>query len=184
MRRREFIALTGGGAAACGVGAAVRRRIRGFRWLADDCCRQRQSVSQIIWCARARFSRRRSRFGDERGASGEPGAADPQIEAAVRRYSTDALGRLLDEAGVPNAPLLSVDQVATHPQTSGLEMLERCEDDDIELVGIPLSFDGERPRAPKPWAAQHDPADVRHRGDSRCEMISRRLSESGATTMF
>jgi len=82
----------------------------------------------------------------------------PQIEAAVRRHSTDALGRLLDEAGVPNAPLLGVDQVATHPQTSALEMLGRCDNDDIELVGIPLSFDGERPRArtPAPALGQHN----------------------------
>lgn len=82
----------------------------------------------------------------------------PQIEAAVTRYSTDALGRLLDDAGVPNAPLLSVDQVATHPQTSALEMLGRCDNDDIELVGIPLSFDGERPRArtPAPALGQHN----------------------------
>ncbi len=82
----------------------------------------------------------------------------PQIEAAVRRYSTDALGRLLDGAGVPNAPLLGVDQVAAHPQTSALEMLGRCGDDDIELVGIPLSFDGKRPRAqtPAPALGQHN----------------------------
>jgi crotonobetainyl-CoA:carnitine CoA-transferase CaiB-like acyl-CoA transferase len=82
----------------------------------------------------------------------------PQMEAALRRYSTDALGRLLDEAGVPNAPLLGVDQVATHPQTSALEMLGRCSNDGIELVGIPLSFDGERPRArtPAPALGQHN----------------------------
>jgi crotonobetainyl-CoA:carnitine CoA-transferase CaiB-like acyl-CoA transferase len=82
----------------------------------------------------------------------------PKIEAAVRRHSTDALGRLLDEAGVPNAPLLAVDQVATHPQTSALEMLGRCENDEIELVGIPLSFDGKRPRArqPAPALGQHN----------------------------
>ena len=82
----------------------------------------------------------------------------PQIEAAVRCHSTDALGRLLDEAGVPNAPLLGVDQVAMHPQTSALEMLGRCDNDDIELVGIPLSFDGERPRArtPAPSLGQHN----------------------------
>ncbi len=82
----------------------------------------------------------------------------PQIEAAVTCYSTDALGQLLDDAGVPNAPLLGVDQVATHPQTSALEMLGRCDNDDIELVGIPLSFDGERPRArtPAPALGQHN----------------------------
>lgn len=82
----------------------------------------------------------------------------PQIEAAVTCYSTDALGQLFDDAGVPNAPLLGVDQVATHPQTSALEMLGRCDNDDVELVGIPLSFDGERPRArtPAPALGQHN----------------------------
>jgi crotonobetainyl-CoA:carnitine CoA-transferase CaiB-like acyl-CoA transferase len=82
----------------------------------------------------------------------------PQIEIAARHYSTDALGWLLDEAGVPNAPLLGVDQVATHPQTGALEMLARCGDDEIELVGIPISFDGARPRARKPAPAlgQHN----------------------------
>jgi crotonobetainyl-CoA:carnitine CoA-transferase CaiB-like acyl-CoA transferase len=83
----------------------------------------------------------------------------PQIEVSVRRYSTEALGCLLDEAGVPNAPLLGVDQVASHPQTTALEMLGRCENDGIDLVGIPISFDGKRPRAGKaaPSLGQHNP---------------------------
>jgi len=70
----------------------------------------------------------------------------PQIAAAVRPHTTDALGLLLDKAGVPNAPLLTVDQVAVHPQTRALDMTVRCDGDDIDLVGIPLSFDGARPR--------------------------------------
>lgn len=77
----------------------------------------------------------------------------PQIEVAVRRYSAEALGRILDEAGVPNAPLLAIDEVAAHPQTRALEMIARCENDDIELAGIPLAFDGERPRSRKPAPA-------------------------------
>lgn len=71
----------------------------------------------------------------------------PQIGAAVRLYTADALGQILDEAGVPSAPLLTVDQVAVHPQTRALDMTACCEGDDIELVGIPISFDGARPRA-------------------------------------
>lgn len=71
----------------------------------------------------------------------------PQVGAAARLYTADALGQILDEAGVPNAPLLTVDQVAVHPQTRALDMALRCEGDDIELVGIPISFNGERPRA-------------------------------------
>jgi crotonobetainyl-CoA:carnitine CoA-transferase CaiB-like acyl-CoA transferase len=82
----------------------------------------------------------------------------PQIEAAASEYSVDALGKLLDAAGVPNAPLLSVDQVATHPQTKSLEMTIRCSEDDIDLVGVPLSFNGARPRArtPAPVLGQHN----------------------------
>jgi crotonobetainyl-CoA:carnitine CoA-transferase CaiB-like acyl-CoA transferase len=82
----------------------------------------------------------------------------PQIEAAVRSHSAEALGNILDAAGVPNAPLLNVDQVAKHPQTRALGMMERCADDDIELVGIPLAFDGARPRArsPAPTLGQHN----------------------------
>lgn len=82
----------------------------------------------------------------------------PQIEAAVRGYSADALGKILDKAGVPNAPLLTTDQVARHPQTRALDMMVRCTHDDIELVGIPLAFDGTRPRArtAAPALGQHN----------------------------
>jgi crotonobetainyl-CoA:carnitine CoA-transferase CaiB-like acyl-CoA transferase len=57
------------------------------------------------------------------------------------------LGRRLDEAGVPNAPLLDVGQVAGHPQTQALGMAEKSSPEGIDLVGLPLSFDGRRPRA-------------------------------------
>lgn len=82
----------------------------------------------------------------------------PQIAAAVRRYTADALGGILDEAGVPNAPLLTTDQVARHPQTRALDMMMRCAGDDIELVGLPLAFDGARPRAhtAAPALGQHN----------------------------
>jgi crotonobetainyl-CoA:carnitine CoA-transferase CaiB-like acyl-CoA transferase len=82
----------------------------------------------------------------------------PQIERAVRQYSVEGLGRLLDEAGVPNAPLLGLDEVAAHPQTHALDMTVRCGSDDIDLVGVPLAFDGTRPRArtPAPALGQHN----------------------------
>ena len=71
----------------------------------------------------------------------------PEITAVTQTLNTDALGRTLDEAGVPNAPLLDVDEVSSHPQPRALDMTVRCSADDIDLMGIPLSFDGERPRA-------------------------------------
>ncbi|MGN8549629.1 CaiB/BaiF CoA transferase family protein [Bradyrhizobium sp. 13971] len=82
----------------------------------------------------------------------------PQIAAAVRKYTADALGGILDGAGVPNAPLLTTDQVAEHPQTRALDMMVRCAGDDIDLVGVPLAFDGTRPRArtAAPALGQHN----------------------------
>jgi crotonobetainyl-CoA:carnitine CoA-transferase CaiB-like acyl-CoA transferase len=74
------------------------------------------------------------------------GGLIPRIAEAVRRHGSEALGLLLDAAGVPNAPLLTVDQVANHSQTKALDMTVRCEGDGIDLMGIPLSFDGQRPR--------------------------------------
>jgi crotonobetainyl-CoA:carnitine CoA-transferase CaiB-like acyl-CoA transferase len=71
----------------------------------------------------------------------------PLIAAAVRRHSSDSIGARLDKAGVPNAPLLRVDEVATHPQTRALGITQSCADDGIELIGIPISLNGERPRA-------------------------------------
>jgi crotonobetainyl-CoA:carnitine CoA-transferase CaiB-like acyl-CoA transferase len=82
----------------------------------------------------------------------------PIIERCVRQFSASNLGRVLDDAGVPNAPLLGVDEVTSHPQTRALDMTVRCTDDDIELIGVPLSFDGVRPRArtAAPALGQHN----------------------------
>jgi len=81
-----------------------------------------------------------------------------QISEVTSKFSTDELGRKLDAAGVPNAPLLTVDQVSRHPQTRALDMTVRCSEDDIDLMGVPLAFDGERPRArsPAPRLGEHN----------------------------
>jgi crotonobetainyl-CoA:carnitine CoA-transferase CaiB-like acyl-CoA transferase len=71
----------------------------------------------------------------------------PIIEAAVARFTVDALCVKLDAAGVPNSPLLTADQVARHPQTEAVGMLGVC-DDGVRFAGIPLTFDGTRPRSP------------------------------------
>lgn len=82
----------------------------------------------------------------------------PRIAAAVATHTVEALSTVLDEAGVPNAPLLSVDQVANHPQTDALGMLEACAGDELALAGIPLSFGAVRPRSAKraPGLGEHN----------------------------
>ena len=69
----------------------------------------------------------------------------PIVAEAVSRFGMEELGNRLDAVGVPNAPLLGVQDVAHHPQTKALDMTVAC-DDNLSLVSIPLSFDGKRPR--------------------------------------
>jgi crotonobetainyl-CoA:carnitine CoA-transferase CaiB-like acyl-CoA transferase len=82
----------------------------------------------------------------------------PMIADRVRTIPADRLGELLDAAGVPNAPLLKIDQVFTHPQTKALDMMVRCPGEDLDLVGVPLAIDGVRPRArtPAPELGAHN----------------------------
>jgi crotonobetainyl-CoA:carnitine CoA-transferase CaiB-like acyl-CoA transferase len=57
----------------------------------------------------------------------------------------------LDEAGVPCAPLQSVSEVLNHPQTKALGIMTPTPDGAMQLVAMPLRFDGKRPpvrRAP------------------------------------
>jgi crotonobetainyl-CoA:carnitine CoA-transferase CaiB-like acyl-CoA transferase len=81
------------------------------------------------------------------------------IGEAVSRHTVKSLGQILDAAGVPNAPILAVDQVATHPQTAALGMLAPCDNDELPLVGVPLVVNGERPRdrRPPPSLGEHNP---------------------------
>lgn len=51
----------------------------------------------------------------------------------------------LDAAGVPNAPMLGLDEVLAHPQCAAVGMMQDPPDGGVPLLGLPLSFDGERP---------------------------------------
>ena len=90
-----------------------------------------------------------------------------RISAATAKYTVAGLGKTLDEAGVPNSPLLTVDQVADHPQTNAVGMLRGCEGQDLRLAGIPLTLNGARPRAntPAPALGEHNAQWLRSRKD-------------------
>ncbi len=80
------------------------------------------------------------------------------IEAIVRRRSNAEWIQVLDAAGIPNAPMQSIKDVLEHPQTKALDILQKSPTGDIELVGLPISFDGERPgfRKAPPELGQHN----------------------------
>lgn len=61
-------------------------------------------------------------------------------------FKTETRGHwasLFDAAGIPNGPINSMDQVIADPQTQALGQIQR--QGALSLVGLPLSFDGERP---------------------------------------
>jgi len=52
----------------------------------------------------------------------------------------------LDNAGIPNSPIQTLDKVVNDAQTAALGMLQRWAGSPaLSLVGLPLSFDGARP---------------------------------------
>lgn len=90
------------------------------------------------------------------------------IEELIAERTAAQWSEALDAAGVPNAPIQTIAQVLEHPQTKALGILQQSPDGEITLVGLPLSFNGERPafrRAPPKLGAhtgeifgEHKPA--------------------------
>jgi crotonobetainyl-CoA:carnitine CoA-transferase CaiB-like acyl-CoA transferase len=79
------------------------------------------------------------------------------IQDLIGCDTRDSWIKKLDDGGVPNTPLQTVDQVVRHPQTVALGMLQSSPDGKMNLMGVPLSFDGKRPeflRSP-PELGQH-----------------------------
>jgi crotonobetainyl-CoA:carnitine CoA-transferase CaiB-like acyl-CoA transferase len=57
---------------------------------------------------------------------------------------------MLEAAGIPNGPINTLDQVVTDAQTQALGIIQQRAGSELALVGLPLSFDGERPPFTKP----------------------------------
>ena len=67
------------------------------------------------------------------------------IAAVVKSNTRDHWIGVLDRAGVPCAPMLSLDEVLAHPQSKAVGILQDAPDGGIALMGLPLQIDGERP---------------------------------------
>ena len=76
---------------------------------------------------------------------------------------------ILEAAGVPCAPIHSLPEIVEHPQTKAIQMLQPVPGaDNLELVALPLNFDGEKPkirRAP-PKLGEHN-AEIRGTKEAR-----------------
>ena len=77
----------------------------------------------------------------------------PLIENVTKTRTSDEWADLLDQADVPNAPVQTLDRVATHPQTEALGILRGKPGSERQYFGLPLSFDGQRPARDEPAPA-------------------------------
>jgi len=68
------------------------------------------------------------------------------LQDLLEQHPTASIRQALDRVGVPNGPIQTADQVVADPQTASLEILQTSPDGELKLVGMPLSFDGVRPR--------------------------------------
>lgn len=67
------------------------------------------------------------------------------IEAITLTEDADHWVAALDAVGVPCAPVQGVSEVLAHPQTEAIGIMQRSPDERLNLVGLPLRFNGERP---------------------------------------
>jgi len=80
-------------------------------------------------------------------------AIEALIEDALATHGTDYWIAVLQDAGVPCAPIQTVAQVVANPQTEAIDIMRRSADEALGFVGLPLSFDGVRPGRNEPVPA-------------------------------
>lgn len=68
------------------------------------------------------------------------------IEVEMLRHPSAEWVRQLDAAGVPCAPVQNVQQMVEHAQTHALGIVQPVPGSSIPLMGLPISFDGQRPQ--------------------------------------
>ncbi|MBU2532720.1 MAG: CoA transferase [Alphaproteobacteria bacterium] len=80
------------------------------------------------------------------------------IESVTTTQTTDYWIAQLEKAGIPNAPVQTIDEVAAHPQTAALDILREDEEGIAAFFGLPISYDGKRPNRnePPPALGAHD----------------------------
>jgi len=67
------------------------------------------------------------------------------IEVRMLQHGNDHWTALLDAAGVPCAPVQNVRQMMEHAQTRALGIVQAVPGASIPMIGLPISFDGQRP---------------------------------------
>lgn len=92
------------------------------------------------------------RFKTNRGRVTNKTELLPLVASFAADFTSAELARWLDDHEVPNAPVQTIEQVVTDAQTLALGIIQQGPEGAFPTVGLPLTFDGERPpyRTPAP----------------------------------
>lgn len=97
-----------------------------------------ETLGHPEWLKDERFENNPAR---SRNLSALNAQLDPEFARATRAEWEMRLGK----AGIPCAPMQTLDEVVVHPQVQSLGIVQTSEPHEIPMVGPPVKFDGERP---------------------------------------
>jgi crotonobetainyl-CoA:carnitine CoA-transferase CaiB-like acyl-CoA transferase len=98
-----------------------------------------EALGHPEWGADPRYATNAGRFAHKAELLG-------QIQEVLLTRSKGEWIDRLEAAGVPCAPIHGLQEILAHEQTAALGIIQQVPGDEIALVGLPLSFDGERPK--------------------------------------
>ena len=71
---------------------------------------------------------------------------NPMLEACFICKTSSEWTTLLDNAGIPCAPVQDVAAMLAHPQTEAMGLLQKVPGSSIPMIGLPIRLDGARPQ--------------------------------------
>ena len=90
------------------------------------------------WPDEPRFATNQQRYAHQDELNG-------LLEPLLSTRSRDEWRLALEEVGVPTAPVRTTLEMMADAQTRALGMLQRLDEEQAEMMGLPISFNGERP---------------------------------------
>ena len=120
-----------------------------------------------------------ARFRDNRTRVANRAALTALINGQLTKDRKAAWVDRLEAAGVPCAPIQSIPEALSHAQTAALGIIQRPDDGSaVRMIGMPLSFDGERPAVRLPAPSNSTAAMARGAGNSETRAAMVRYSIS------
>jgi crotonobetainyl-CoA:carnitine CoA-transferase CaiB-like acyl-CoA transferase len=113
-----------------------------------------RSLAQVVqrpeWATDPKFIDNPSRVANEKELYG-------MLDAIFLAHGTAHWTHVLEAAGIPCSPVQDIGQMMAHPQTEALGLVQPVPNSGMRIVGLPLSFDGQRPspRSRAPTLGEH-----------------------------